>query len=116
MGSFEAIKGPTWLTFRTQALQKQHITLTLCHNTSSEIQASFLSYSCDFVCSRSCRVVVFSFALCCYVLLLCVYSPNSCSITKLYGCKRLQLVEIPCEGNHIDIRKIVALKFDLWIT
>jgi hypothetical protein len=28
----------------------------------------------------------------------------------MYGCKRLQSVEIPCEEIIIDIRKIVALK------
>jgi hypothetical protein len=77
MGSFEAIKGPTWLTFRTQALQEQHITPTLCHNTSSEIQASFLSCSCDFVCLRSCSplfcVMLLRFALVCVLSHLLFY-------------------------------------------
>jgi hypothetical protein len=31
----------------------------------------------------------------------------------MYDCKRLQLVEIPCEEKHIDISKTVALKLTI---
>jgi hypothetical protein len=45
-----------------------------------------------------------------------VYSPLSIVVLRVvtqifvYSCKRLQFVEISCEGIIIDIRKIVALK------
>jgi hypothetical protein len=49
-------------------------------------------------------------------VLMCAPSPLSIAILRvvthifLYGCKRLQFVEIPCEGIIINIRKIVVLK------
>jgi hypothetical protein len=50
--------------------------------------------------------------------LLFVYSPISFVVLfsfelhqTLYNCRRLQHVEIPCEGVHIDIRKTVTLKW-----
>ena len=50
--------------------------------------------------------------------LLCVYSPISFVVLfsfelhqTLYNFKRLQLVEIPCEGVHIDTRKTMTLKW-----
>jgi hypothetical protein len=47
-----------------------------------------------------------------HLALVCVLSPLSCVVTLIYvhACKRLQLIEIPCEGNIIHIRKTVALK------
>jgi hypothetical protein len=54
--------------------------------------------------------------------LVCVLSPLSCAVIHIvtlilvYGCKRLQFVEIPYERDKSDTRTMVALKFDLWIT
>jgi hypothetical protein len=54
------------------------------------------------------------------VLALVLYSLPSlvlgCNSNLVYGCKRLQFVEIPCERVISDIRKIVSLKFGIWIT
>jgi hypothetical protein len=53
---------------------------------------------------------------CCVFALVCVLYPLSFVVLRVvtqivvYGCKRLQFVEIPCEGITIDIRKTMALK------
>jgi hypothetical protein len=72
--------------------------------------------SCNSMCFALCYLVL----VLCWFCLSCMYSlPSfvlSCNSDLVYGCKRLQFVEIPCEGIHIDIRKTLTLKFDHCIT
>jgi hypothetical protein len=53
---------------------------------------------------------------CCVFSLVCVLYPLSFVVLRVvtqivvYDCKRLQFIEIPCEGITIDIRKTMTLK------
>jgi hypothetical protein len=64
-------------------------------------------------------MLLWSWFLFCVVTfaLVCVLFSLSCvvlwvvTLISAYNCKRLQFIEIPCEGITTDIRKTVALKF-----
>jgi hypothetical protein len=110
-------------SFNTQTYQELHFTLTLYHNTLQKFywdpSVVFKSFLVAFVFALlwSCSCVVWL-----VLALVCVLSPLSCAVIHIvtlilvYGCKRLQFVEIPYERDKSDTRTMVALKFDLWIT
>jgi hypothetical protein len=88
--------------------------VTTHSSESSEIRAPLWAIFV-ILCDRA--LLIFSLALCCCIcscvctcpyILLCFLSCKIHQIVYVY--KRLQFVEIPCEGIHIDVRKTVALK------